>query len=150
MLKWLDTPPVWLAGALGVAWVQSARFDAGLRFGGGVVDLLGGLLVGGGLLLIALAVTEMRRQRTTVLPHMQASHLVTTGIFKRSRNPIYLGDSLILLGCLLTWDAALSLPLVPLFIWMIERRFIVPEENRLRRQFRADFARYCQKTRRWA
>jgi protein-S-isoprenylcysteine O-methyltransferase Ste14 len=43
----------------------------------------------------------------------------------------------------------LSLPLLPLFVWIIERRFIVPEENGLRRKFRADFARYCQKTRRW-
>jgi protein-S-isoprenylcysteine O-methyltransferase Ste14 len=74
---------------------------------------------------------------------------VQSGIFSRTRNPIYIGDALILLGLILYWDAVLALPLVPIFVWIIEKRFVIPEENRLRRKFRADFARYCQKTRRW-
>jgi len=39
--------------------------------------------------------------------------------------------------------------LVPVFVWIIEKRFIEPEENRMRRTFRMEFARYCEKTRRW-
>ena len=58
-------------------------------------------------------------------------------------------DVLFLAGVILHLDAVLSLVLVPVFVWLLEKRFIVPEENRLRRQFRADFARYTQKTRRW-
>ena len=150
MLKWIDLPPVWLLLFLAVAWVQSASFSFGLSFGAWpVADFLGGLLVGGGLVLMALAIYEMRRQRTTIIPHRDADHLVQSGIFSRSRNPIYLGDVLILAGLILKWDAVLSLPLVPVFAWWIERHFIIPEENRLRRKFRADFARYCEKTRRW-
>jgi protein-S-isoprenylcysteine O-methyltransferase Ste14 len=80
---------------------------------------------------------------------MEANHLVTTGIFSRSRNPIYLGDALVLAGLALRWEAPIALVLVPLFMGTITQRFIVPEENRLRVKFRADFARYCQKTRRW-
>lgn len=120
-----------------------------LAFGHPALDLAGGLLVGGGLVLMLLAFVEMRKQRTTVIPHMEADHLVTTGIFRRSRNPIYLGDVLVLAGLALRWDATVALVLVPLFIGTITQRFIIPEENRLRRKFRADFARYCQKTRRW-
>lgn len=75
--------------------------------------------------------------------------MVTTGIYSRSRNPIYLGDAMILAGFILYWDAVLSLPLVPIFVWLIERRFVLPEENSLRRKFRADFARYEAKVRRW-
>jgi protein-S-isoprenylcysteine O-methyltransferase Ste14 len=41
------------------------------------------------------------------------------------------------------------LPLIPIFVWIIEKRFIIPEEDRMRRKFRMDFARYCEKTRRW-
>jgi len=41
------------------------------------------------------------------------------------------------------------LPLIPVFTWILEKRFIVPEENRMRREFRADWARYEEKTRRW-
>lgn len=148
MLKWIDIPPVWLLACLGIAWWQKESWPIG-GFGPVWADLLGGLLVGGGLVLMALAVYEMRRHRTTVIPHLEADRLVTSGIFKRSRNPIYLGDSMILAGLILYWDAVLALPLIPIFVWVIERRFILPEEERLRRKFVAEFHRYAQQTRRW-
>ncbi|MCT4557327.1 MAG: isoprenylcysteine carboxylmethyltransferase family protein [Pelagimonas sp.] len=149
MLKWVDMPPVWLAGAIGLAWVQKTHYSLGLDFGLGVADLLGGLLVGGGLLLMALAVYEMRRQKTTIIPHQDADKLVTAGIFKRTRNPIYLGDAMVLAGLILYWDAVLALPLIPIFVWIIEKRFIIGEEDRLRRKFRMTYARYCDEVRRW-
>lgn len=149
MLKWVDLPPAWLVAFAALAWVQATRYPAGLSFGGGWADFVGGLLVGGGLVLIALAFAEFRRHRTTVIPHRDAERLIQTGIFRRSRNPIYLADVLILAGLILRWDAVLSLPLVPALLWVLEKRFVIPEENRLRRKFRAEFARYCQKTRRW-
>jgi protein-S-isoprenylcysteine O-methyltransferase Ste14 len=149
VLKWIDMPPVWLAAALALAWMQATQLSYGLGFGPIWADLLGGVLVGAGILLMLLAVWEMYRHRTTVIPHREADRMVTTGIFSRTRNPIYLGDSLILVGMILYWDAVLALPLVPLFVWVIERRFIIPEEDRLRRKFRADFARYAQQVRRW-
>lgn len=147
--QWIDIPPTWLVLCLAVAWAQAVWLPAGLSFGGPVADFIGGLLVGGGLVLMALAVYEMGRQRTTVIPHQEADALVQSGIFSRTRNPIYLGDAMVLTGLILSWDAVLSLPLIPIFVWWIERHFILPEEDRLRRKFRADFARYCQKTRRW-
>ncbi len=148
-MKMVDIPPVWLAGFVALAWAQAAYFPAGLGFGGPWADFLGGVLVGGGILLMALAFYEMRRHRTTVIPHREASALVQSGIFSRSRNPIYLGDALILSGLILRFDAVLSLPLIPIFVWAIEKHFIIPEEDRLRRAFRADFARYTNKVRRW-
>jgi len=148
-MRWLDIPPVWLAAALAVAWWQSGQFSYGLSFGGAWADFLGGLLVGAGVLLALLAVYEMRRQRTTVVPHREAQARVSTGIFSRTRNPIYLGDLLILAGFILSWDAVLSLPLLPILLWVLEKRFVIPEEDRLRRKYRAEFARFCEKTRRW-
>jgi len=149
MLKWIDMPPVWLLAFLAVAWVQATQYPMGLGFGETWADLLGGLLVGGGLLLIVMAAMEFRRYKTTIVPHETPERLIQTGIFKRSRNPIYLGDALILAGLILRWDAVLSLPLIPVFVWVIEKRFILPEEDRMRRKFRMEFARYCEKTRRW-
>lgn len=149
MWRWVDLPPLWLALSLCLAWTQAKFFALGLSFGPVWADLLGGLLVGGGLILMILAVHEMRRHRTTLIPHRDATRMVTSGIYSRSRNPIYLGDVLILAGMILYWDAVLALPLIPIFVWIAETRFIIPEENRLRRKFRADFARYQQKTRRW-
>lgn len=150
MVKWIDLPPVWLFAALAASWWISANLTFGLSFGGAWADFAGGLLVGGGLILMLLAVYEMRRMRTTVIPHKDADHLVVSGIFKRSRNPIYVGDAFVLAGLILRWDAVLALPLIPIFVWIIERRFILPEEDRLRRKFRVQFAQYCQNVRRWA
>ncbi|SMX28697.1 hypothetical protein TRP8649_02823 [Pelagimonas phthalicica] len=149
MLKWVDVPPVWLAAGLIAAWMQKTHAGFGLGFGPVWADLLGGLLVGGGVILIALALYEMRRHRTTFMPHEMPDRLVTSGIFKRSRNPIYLGDVMILTGFILYWDAVLGLPLIPILVWILERRFVVPEEQKLRRKFVADFLRYAQQTRRW-
>ncbi len=148
-MKWFDIPPVWLLLALVMTWVIADVQPLWLRMGGPLTDLLGGLLVGAGIVLMLLAMAEMRKRQTTVIPHREADHLVTTGVFKRSRNPIYLGDALILAGLALRWDAPIALILVPLFMFTITQRFILPEEDGLRRKFRAEFARYCEKTRRW-
>jgi len=145
----IDIPPVWLVLAIIVAWWQARLLPLGLTLEGAVTDALAGLLIGGGILLIVAAALAFRRARTTIIPHQTPSALITTGIFARTRNPIYLADALILTGFILRFDAVASLVLVPIFVWWIERHFIVPEENRMRRTFRANFAAYESKVRRW-
>ena len=148
-MRWIDVPPVWLVGFVLLAWLQAQSFTLGLSLESGFTDLLSGVLIGGGILLALLAIAEFRRHKTTVIPHETPSALVQSGIYSRSRNPIYVGDVLILAGLILRFDAVLSLVLIPVFVWVLERRFILPEEDRMRRTFRADFARYERKTRRW-
>ncbi|WP_298969950.1 isoprenylcysteine carboxylmethyltransferase family protein [uncultured Roseobacter sp.] len=148
-MKWLDLPPVWLVLCLALAWGQAQYYSLGLSLAHPITFLLAGLFVGGGIVITLLAVMEFRRHKTTIIPHETPSALIQSGIFGRSRNPIYLADVLILAGLCLWWDAVLALVLVPLLVWVLEKRFIIPEENRMRREFRADFARYVQKTRRW-
>lgn len=148
VIKWMDIPPVWLLVFLALAWVQSSRFPVPLS-GGWVSDLLGGLLVGGGLLLALLAVLEMRKARTTVIPHLEPDALVDSGVFGLTRNPIYLGDAMILAGLTLYWEAWPSLILLPLFVWLITDRFILPEEERLHAAFSTGFEVYRQRVKRW-
>jgi len=147
-MRRLDLPPLWLLGAGILAWGIAQWDPWGLSLGGWT-QLPAGLLIGGGLLLILVAIAQMRQARTAVLPHREASRLVTNGIFAWSRNPIYLGMAMILLGWVLRLDAPLGLALVPIFVWLIERRFIEPEEAALSRRFGAQFQRYTQATRRW-
>ena len=148
-MKWIDIPPVWLAGFIALAYTFNKIDPWGLSLDHPITQLVAGILIGGGIILMVLAVYEMQRQKTTFVPHRDADRLVQSGIFSRSRNPIYLGDILVLVGVILWLDVPVALLLVPGFLWVIERRFVIPEENRLRRKFHADFARYCQKTRRW-
>lgn len=147
-LQLIDLPPVWLLAFLGLGKLQVAVLPMGPA-PGGVIGLLAGCLVGGGIVLIVLAALELRKYSTTIVPHQEAGVLVTSGIFKRTRNPIYLADLMLLAGFLLQWGAWLSLALVPILMWVLEKRFIIPEENRLRRKFRADFARYERRAGRW-
>lgn len=147
--KAVDLPPIWLAVFAGLAWLQGRYLALGLSLDFAVVRFLSGLLIGGGIILMLLAFAEFRRHRTTVIPHRHASSLIQSGIFSRTRNPIYLGDILILAGIILFLDSVLSLILVPVFAWFLERRFVIPEENRLRRDFKAEWARYERKVRRW-
>lgn len=149
MFKYLDLPPLWLAAALGVVWCQKTYLDLGVGFGPVWADALGGVLVGAGGLLIVLAAYEMRKHRTTIIPHNAPDALVTTGIFRQTRNPIYLADSLILTGMIFYWDAVLSLPVIPVFMAWIAHHFIRAEEHRLRHHFPAEFTRYSARTRRW-
>ena len=148
-MRQLDLPPLWLL-AFGLAAGIVARWDPlGLTFGCAWAQLAAGFLLGGGLLVILVAVGQLRQARTAVLPRREASALVTNGVFGRSRNPIYLGMALVLLGWILRLDQPLALPLLPLFMWLIERRFIDPEEEALARRFPAAWSRYAQATRRW-
>ncbi|MEM1361895.1 MAG: isoprenylcysteine carboxylmethyltransferase family protein [Pseudomonadota bacterium] len=148
MIKWLDIPPIWLLVFLALAWVQSSRLPVPFS-GGWFTDLLGGLLAGGGLLLALLAVLEMRKAKTTVIPHLEPNVLVDSGVFGLTRNPIYLGDAMILAGLILYWEAWPSLILLPLFVWLITDRFILPEEQRLHAAFSNGFEAYRQRVRRW-
>ena len=148
-MKWIDIPPIWLFAALVLSYWLGEVAPFGLSLGHPITQFLAAVLIGAGVILMLLAVSEMRRQRTTVIPHLEPERLVQSGIFKRTRNPIYLGDILILAGFILRWDAPVALPLVPLLLWILETRFVIPEEDRMRRKFRQEFYRYTEKTRRW-
>lgn len=144
----MDIPPLWLLiGAL-LGWGQATFLPVGPP-GGALTDLLGGLLVGGGLLLMLLAVVEFRKHSTTIVPHLTPDALITEGVFRRTRNPIYLGDVLILTGLLLRWEAWLALPLAAVLVVILDRRFIRAEEARAREAFGPAFDAYCARTRRW-
>lgn len=146
MSKWIDLPPVWLALAAALVWFFAGQGSEVLP----AQSLIGAVLVIAGIGLMGAAVWEMSRARTTVVPHRKASALVDSGIFARSRNPIYLGDVLVLCGLILRWTPPWWLwLLVPAFIWIITIRFIRPEEAMLQAHFGPAFARYRKHVRRW-
>ncbi len=147
-LKWVDLPPVWLVLFLGLARVQAVRLPIGVM-DHPLTDLLSGVLIGGGILLMLVAVVQMRQNHTTFIPHHHAQHIVTNGVFSHTRNPIYLGDAMVLLGLIVQWSAWPSLILVPMFMWVITDRFILEEESWLRADFGAQFSQWSRTTRRW-
>lgn len=145
--KLFDWPPVWtLAGVLAI-WAQSVVLPFALfgRFAPGLA--LAALALG--LALMLRAALQMWRHQTTVNPRGQPSALMMSGLFAISRNPIYLGDVLVLLAALFWWDSVLGLVIVAGFVWIITERFIKVEEERLVAAFGDAALEWFTRVRRW-
>jgi len=146
----LVPPPVVAAIVGAVMWALDRRLELG-KFESALQAPVAGILLIVGLLLMLCAVASFVAARTTINPlrPSRASSLVTTGIFRISRNPIYLGD-LVLLAALAVWlgNAISALLLVP-FVAYINRFQIIPEEHALTKLFGSSYIAYCSKVRRW-
>ena len=143
-------PPLLLVGAI-VAALALGRY-APLEWPG--VDDSPAHVIGIGLGLAGLAIfvwagLTLKRHRTTIIPTQAASTLVTDGPFRFRRHPIYIADTLILLGAAeLThnvWFAVLALVFAVLVTWLA----ILPEERHLEAKFGDTFRAYKAKTRMW-
>lgn len=101
--------------------------------------------------IIVAGVMEFRRANTTVNPLMPeaTSALVTGGVYRFTRNPMYLGMSIILLAWAVHLSHPLSLLGVGAFAAYIHRYQIVPEEKALRALFPGAFEAYARNVRRW-
>jgi len=96
-------------------------------------------------------VVSFRRARTTVNPLKPeaASTLVATGIYQLSRNPMYLGLGLVLLGWGILLANPVSLAMLFVFVGYMNRFQIVPEERALESLFGEAFTAYRSRVRRW-
>ena len=132
-----------MAGIARLAPTLSRPFSGRLFAAAGLAAL--------GAALGAAGVLAFRAQRTTVNPHRPAaiSAMVVGGIYRRTRNPMYLGLLLMLLG----WAAYLAHPLAcavpPVFVLYMNRFQILPEERALQAKFGPAFDAYAQAVRRW-
>jgi protein-S-isoprenylcysteine O-methyltransferase Ste14 len=109
----------------------------------------GALLVAGGLLLAAAAVREMRRLHTTPDHHRATAALVTSGPYRLTRNPIYLGFLFIFLGFTLLAGTFWGLLLAPFLIGTVTRSIIHAEEAYLQDKFKEQYNAYRSLVRRW-
>ena len=96
-------------------------------------------------------IIEFRRARTTVNPMTPSasSSLVDRGIYRRTRNPMYLGMALLLLGWGIWLGSLVALLVLPLFTAWLTRFQIIPEERALAARFGEEFAAYQRRVRRW-
>jgi protein-S-isoprenylcysteine O-methyltransferase Ste14 len=127
-------------------WVFSLRFGAGSR---PTTLLTGWLLLAVGASLVLWAVRTFTRARTTLMPFKPASSLVTGGPFRFSRNPMYVGSTLIYIGLSLLLRMVWPLVLLPLVLTMLFALVVRREERYLAAAFEAEYAEYRRRVRRW-
>ncbi|VAW93857.1 Putative protein-S-isoprenylcysteine methyltransferase [hydrothermal vent metagenome] len=109
------------------------------------------IIVFAGLAIDIAAVIPFLRAKTTINPMKpnRASKLVNTGIYKYSRNPMYLG-TLVLLTALTLWlGNAINVVFLGAFVWYITIFQIKPEEDVLEKLFSDEYLRYKMEVRRW-
>lgn len=143
-------PPVVTFAFASLAWAMARQWPV-YRFDLPLQKLIASLLAISGLGLALIAVREFARIQTTVNPiHIEkATALATSGPFSFSRNPMYLGMLLVLVGVCVWLGSVPGLVAPLLYAGYITWFQIIPEERVMRRKFGDVFTDYAARTRRW-
>ncbi|WP_437974893.1 isoprenylcysteine carboxylmethyltransferase family protein [Sorangium sp. So ce295] len=141
-------PPVLLLLVVAVMWLTHAVLPfppvlpASTRW-------LGALSLAIGVVMAVAARAQFARAATEINTFAEPTRLVTGGLFRWSRNPMYLGMGLAAAGMAALSGAATSLLLAAVFVAIVDRWYIAFEERRLRARFGAAYETYARSTRRW-
>jgi protein-S-isoprenylcysteine O-methyltransferase Ste14 len=147
----LRVPPVVLVILTAAMMYASAWATPGLRFRLPHPDVIGSGAAVVGVIVSILGVIAFKRAKTTVNPTRpgSSSSLVASGLYRRTRNPMYLGFALVPLGWAVFLSNVLAFVLLPGFVLYMNRFQIKPEENALESRFGREFIDYKRRTRRW-
>jgi protein-S-isoprenylcysteine O-methyltransferase Ste14 len=143
-------PPIVMLLAASAMWALHHWLPLG-RWIAPPWNWLGALAASAGVAIIATAMLTFRKAQTTINPldPSKASQLVTGRVYRLSRNPMYLGLLLLLVGWALWLGSASPWLVPPLFVIVITVAQIVPEEEALGRLFGERYRAYRQSVPRW-
>jgi len=152
-MNWLKTripPPVWLLASGFLIWLLTRHLPGlTLHFEG--QTLLSVLLGAAGVLIELTSVGVFLKRRTTVNPLSpnKAKVFINQGLYRYSRNPMYLGMSLLLFAWIIFLGAVLGLIFLAGFMFVLTELQIKPEEKALEAKFGEAYRTYRKKVRRW-
>ena len=147
----LKIPPLAVVLIVAVGMWQLSKVMPALDFVVPYAAVVAAVTAASGLLIAALGVREFRGVSTTVNPMKpdEASSIVSTGVYRLTRNPMYLG----LACCVLAWGIYLqnlaALLCLVIFVAYMTRFQIKPEERALQKNFGHEYTRYVARVRRW-
>lgn len=152
-MRFLDNkiPPPAVGALVGLAMWLVAPVGPALGFGPEARIGVVGILVLAGVAFDVLGLLAFRAAHTTVNPlkPQRASVLVTHGVYRVTRNPMYVGMCCLLLAWAVYLSALLPFAGPVLFVLYMTRFQIQPEERVLRRLFGEQFVQYTSRVRRW-
>jgi protein-S-isoprenylcysteine O-methyltransferase Ste14 len=144
----LDLPPVHFAATL-LAMTALHNLLPLAYWLEGPLRWLGVPLGFAGYVLVVRSRGLFAQRGTTIRPFQQSSELVTDGFFRWSRNPMYSGLVLTVLGLAFLLGSAVAFAAVPLFWALLLLRFVRHEERWLEERFGEQYCAYKQRVRRW-
>jgi len=147
----LKIPPPVLALVFGSAMYACARAAAVLALQIPGRTVLAAALAAAGIAVDLAAAVSFLRARTTINPMKPGSTraLVTSGVYRLSRNPMYVGLTLVMFAWGVHLASALALALAAGFVPCLKRLQILPEERILREKFGSGYDEYARRVRRW-
>ena len=134
----------YLAGALILNWIVPVPTPWTF-----IMRVLGGLEILTGILLVGSAFSQMTTAHTTSDVSQPTTTLVTTGPYRYTRNPIYLGFFLIYLGFTLLEGTLWGILLCPFLFWTVTHAIIHLDEEYLKKKFKDEYTGYISRVRRW-
>jgi protein-S-isoprenylcysteine O-methyltransferase Ste14 len=144
----LIPPPVYYAA--GLAGGMAINSGIPLPLGGRPATVVAGVFVAVCGLAPALAgVAAVIRHHTTIVPHHHVATLVTGGVYRWSRNPMYTGSAIVYVGLALLLGSWWPLVLGPAVIVAVRQLVIRPEERYLAQRFGRTYTDYQTRVRRW-
>lgn len=111
--------------------------------------ILGGLLFVLGLAITLTSARLFQRVKTNIIPYNDPNELVTSGWFRRTRNPMYLGMVVVLAGISIGFGELIGYAVPVIFLVLMDRTFIPMEEKAMQRVFGARYDAYRGEVRRW-
>ena len=144
-------PPPDVGALVGLAMWLVASFGPALALSHAARYAAVGILVVAGVAFDVLGLLAFRASRTTVNPlkPQRASALVTDGVYRVTRNPMYVGMCCLLLAWAVYLSALLPFAGPAVFVLYMSRFQIQPEERVLRQLFGDQYVRYTSRVRRW-
>ena len=144
----LNIPPIYLFLSIVALFVLNHIIPFAILFYP-PFNYFGVVIVFLGLSLILWHADYFKKYETPIKPFEHSTHLIKDGMYKYSRNPIYLGMAVILFGGAMILGSLSPFIVVPVFIIIIERAFIVKEEEFLENIFGDEYLEYKESVRRW-
>jgi len=148
MRKILLPPVIFFLCIIGIVGVNYLSVT-GLVLISGPVKFIGYAMMVVGIFLPIWGARIFRQHHTNIIPYKNPDRMVTEGPFRLSRNPMYLGMLLTLIGLATLYGTALSF-VFPLLYFFVASLYYIPfEEERMIKAFGDDFIAYKAKVRRW-
>lgn len=143
-------PLLFIAGFL-LAWWLDTRLEFLIRGAGAAPaqPAIGLLFAAAGLLLMLWGITTFLAARTAVMPMRPARAIVTSGPYRFTRNPMYLGLTIAYVGAAIALNMAWPFVTLPLVLLALRYGVISREERHLHTAFPEQYAAYCDRVRRW-
>jgi len=143
-------PPLIFLGFLAVATVLEAVLPLPVFLAHSLARyFVGAVLAAGGFVMIAIGSRRFAAAGTNIPPTMPTTALVVDGIYGRTRNPLYLGTTLIYLGLSVAAGSLWAIGLLVPLLWVINVGVVKREERYLERKFGDAYRAYKARVRRW-